>query len=149
MPHDFDVIDVLAKPLMAHLASASTDGPRESPLWFLWEDGLIWLIGRSKDSFVIRLRADPRCAIGVVEFDVQRRVLRHVGIRGVAEVQEMSRPRLERLLRRYRGSDVRSWNDWFVANVVDPLDVMICVTPRSTVANDYSYFRTGPALLST
>ena len=140
---------VLAKPLMAHLASASTDGPRESPLWFLWEDGLIWLIGRSTDSFVIRLRADPSCAIGVVDFDVQRGALRHVGIRGLAEVQEMSRPRLERLLRRYLGSHVASWNDWFVTHIVEPLDVMICVTPRSTVANDYSYFKTGPALIPT
>ena len=104
----------------------------------------MWLVGRSNDSFVKRLRADRRCAIGVVDFDVQRGVLRHVGIRGSAEVRPMCGARLERLLCRYLGDDTSAWNRWFVAQIIEPLDVMICITPKSVVANDYSYFKTGP-----
>ena len=58
----------LAKPLFAHLATASADGPRESPVWFLWEDGAIWVIGEGTDSFPERIERDPRCAVGIVEF---------------------------------------------------------------------------------
>jgi len=47
----FDVDGFLQRPLMAHLATASAFGPRESPVWFLWEDEAIWLIGNSRDSF--------------------------------------------------------------------------------------------------
>lgn len=34
---DFDPSEVLAKPLTAYLATGSPDGPRSSPVWFLWE----------------------------------------------------------------------------------------------------------------
>jgi len=39
MDHDFDADEFLQKPLLAHLATASGDGPRESPVWFVWEAG--------------------------------------------------------------------------------------------------------------
>lgn len=145
---DFEIDEVLARPLMAHLATSSPDGPRESPVWFLWEDGHVWLIGRRGDSFVRRLGVEPRCAIGVVEFDAGHGILRHVGIRGVGEVGPMDRDRLARLLKRYLGPDEALWNAWFRENIVDPLDVMIRVDPVSVVCRDVSYFLTGPALAS-
>ena len=74
--------EVLRLPLMADLASGAPQGPRHSPLWFLWEDGSTYLIGNSGDSFINRLIAEPRCALGVVEFDVAAGILRHVGLRG-------------------------------------------------------------------
>ncbi|SEE53514.1 Pyridoxamine 5'-phosphate oxidase [Rhizobiales bacterium GAS191] len=123
--HDFDPDVVLSKPLMAHLATSSPDGPRESPVWFLWEQGAIWLIGTSRDSFPKRLRAEPRCAIGIVDYDRDRGLLRHVGIRGVAEIQDMDPSRLERLLHNYLGPDRSAWNAWFIEKVVTPLDLMM------------------------
>lgn len=76
---------VLAKPLMAHLATASPDGgPRHSPVWFLWEDDAIWLVSSRGESLAARLRAEPRCAIGIVDFDCGKGILRHVGMRGAA-----------------------------------------------------------------
>jgi hypothetical protein len=131
---------------MAHLASSSSGEPRDSPLWFLWEDHAIWLTGNSRDSFPKRLRSQPLCAIGVVSFDVSKGVLRHVGIRGVARVHDMDRDRLERLVSRYLGADRSQWNPWFVERIVAPLDLMIEVSPTSVVARDMSYFKTGPAL---
>lgn len=145
---DFDPRKVLAKPLMAHLATGSPDGPRASPVWFLWEEDCIWLIGTSRDSFVRRLQAEPCCAVGVVDFDVEAGVLLHVGIRGAASINPMDRARLVRLLQRYLGPDQSDWNRWFRETVVEPLDVMIRITPASIVARDVSYFKTGPALAS-
>lgn len=139
-----DPVTVLSKPLMAHLATSSSEGPRDSPVWYHWEESKLWVVGTSRDSFPQRLRADPRCAIGIVDFDVERGLLLHVGIRGVAQVQKINVARLHRLLARYLGSNPQSWSQWFVQRVVEPLDLMIEVTPQSIVARDYSYFRTGP-----
>ena len=146
MRRDFDFDVVLLKPLMAHLATGSPDGPRESPVWFLWEAGAIWLIGTSRDSFARRLRAEPRCAIGIVDFDAARGVLRHVGVRGTAEIGAMDNARRGRLLSRYLGPAPEAWNPWFIEHVVAPLDLMIRVTPQSIVAKNASFFLTGPDL---
>ncbi|MEX2169081.1 MAG: pyridoxamine 5'-phosphate oxidase family protein [Pirellulales bacterium] len=63
--------EVLARPLFAHLATDSEHGPRESPVWFLWEDETLWFIGNyQSDTFPKRIEREPRCAIGVVEFDI-------------------------------------------------------------------------------
>jgi nitroimidazol reductase NimA-like FMN-containing flavoprotein (pyridoxamine 5'-phosphate oxidase superfamily) len=64
-PRSVDLDELLTRPLFAHLASTSGDGPRESPVWFLWENKEIWIIGsRRGDKFPNRLERDPRCAIG-------------------------------------------------------------------------------------
>jgi len=136
----FDIDDFLQRPLFAHLATASEDGPRESPVWFLWEDGAIWLIGNSRDSFPKRIQKDGRCAIGIVDFDLQRGFLQHVGFRGHATVVTLDKERLYRLLRRYLGDDETAWNPWFRANVIDGLDLMVRFEPTAIVARDQSYF---------
>ncbi|MEO6712055.1 MAG: pyridoxamine 5'-phosphate oxidase family protein [Mycobacteriales bacterium] len=145
--HDFDPSDVLRKPLVAHLATVAGDGaPRHSPVWFLWEDGEIWLIGTTTDSFPRRLRADPRCAIGVVDFDLRDGTLRHVGLRGVAEIVPLDPGRLYRLLSRYLGPDAERWDAEFRADVIDHLDLMIRFVPQTVVARDQSIFgRPEPA----
>ena len=135
-----DIDQVLAKPLMAHLATGSPDGPRHSPVWFLWEDGVVWLIGNHRDSFPRRIEQDGRCAIGVVDFDLPRGKLVHVGMRGIAEVVPLDPARLYRLLSRYLGSDSGDWNDDFRRRVIDHLDLMVRFVPSSVVARDQSYF---------
>jgi len=55
---------------MAHLATSCAKGPRDSPLWFLYEDQRIWLFGTDEDSFINRLHDEPRCALSVVEFNL-------------------------------------------------------------------------------
>jgi len=143
---DFDPAELLAKPLMAYLATDSPNGPRSSPVWFLWEEDAVWLIGNEEDSFPKRLRADPRCAVSVVDFDVEHGVLRHVGIRGRAQILPLDQTRLHRFLARYLGPDPRAWNNWFKTNVVDGLELMIRITPETTIVKDMSYFKTGPDL---
>jgi len=127
LPSDFDLDAFLAQPLMAHLATASEAGPRDSPVWFLWEDGAIWLVGNT-------------CAVGIVQFDLARGLLRHVGIRGVGAVERLDHDRLKRLLRRYLGDDETAWNRDFNASVIDRLELMIRIQPTSILARDQSYF---------
>ena len=140
MDNDFDVDDFLQKPLFAHLASGSAEGARESPVWFLWEGTELWLIGNTTDSFPKRLREDPRCAVGIVDFDLPKGTLRHVGIRGVASIEPLDPERLYRLVKRYLGADRAAWNPEFRAAVIDGLDLMVRIRPQSIVARDQSYF---------
>lgn len=137
---EFDINDVLSKPLFAHLATASPEGPRESPLWFLWEDSILWFVGNSGDSFPKRIQADGRCAVGIVDFDLEKGYLRHVGFRGNAVVEKLDDERLERFLYRYIGTP-NQWNSDFKRNIIDSLDLMIRFTPTSIVARDQSYFK--------
>jgi hypothetical protein len=140
MDFDFDIDDVLRRPLFAHLATSSAEGARESPVWFLWEEGAVWLVGNERDSYPARIRRDPRCAIGIVDFDLRAGLLRHVGIRGVGTVEPLDHERVYRLLSRYLGTERATWNPDFCARIVDRLDLMIRVEPTSIVARDQSYF---------
>ncbi|HTS22508.1 MAG TPA: pyridoxamine 5'-phosphate oxidase family protein [Casimicrobiaceae bacterium] len=140
MADDFDVDAFLRQPLFAHLATASPDGPRESPVWFLWEARELWLVGNRRDSFPRRIEAEPRCAVGIVEFDLPRGRLRHVGIRGTGSIEALDRARLYRLLSRYLGEDEAAWNADFRAGVVDRLELMVRIRPASLVVRDQSYF---------
>jgi len=146
MDADFDVDEFLRQPLVAHLATASHDGARESPVWFLWEDQAMWLVGNERDSFPKRLQVDGRCAIGVVEFDLRRGLLKHVGIRGIATVLPLDRFRLHRLLHRYLGENEATWNARFRTSVIDRLTLMVRIEPVSVVARDQSYFASTPSV---
>ena len=137
---DFEINDVLKMPLMANLSTAGERGACESPVWFLWEDAHLWLIASAESGFVKRLRRDPRASIGIVDFDVQAGILRHVGMRGTTTLLDPETSRRTRLVERYLGPEA-SWNPWFKANVVEKQDVLICFTPETVVARDQSYFR--------
>lgn len=146
MQTEFDPEIVLNQPLMIHLASSCQEGPRSSPLWFLYEEDRIWLFGLKEDSFVKRLRDEPRCALSVVDFGLDEGKLLHVGVRGKAVIDQVCSKRLERFVGKYLGSDKASWNAWFVKHIVDPIDVMIGVEIDSVVAKNVSFFKTGPDL---
>jgi hypothetical protein len=149
MPCAFDPEEVLALPIMATLATVSKDGaPRNAPMWFIWEDGAIWLLGSTDASSVKRINNDPRCAIEMVHFDNTAGVLLHLGLRGEASTEPMSPARFRRLLKKYLG-DEESWNSWFIENVAmigNPDGRLIKLKPQSFFTNNVSYFRTGPDL---
>jgi hypothetical protein len=145
----FDPEAVLGLPLMASLATASPEGPRVAPVWFLWEEGMLWMPGTRTGSSVRRLARDPRCAVEIVRFDAQAGVLLHLGLRGRAEVRVMEPGRFRRLLARYLGPDEAGWNGWFVeeiARIDDPEGRLIALAPESVFTSNVSYFRTGPDL---
>lgn len=146
---DFDIDLMLKKPLMAHLSTVANGEPRDSPVWFVWEESCLWIFGTTKDSFIKRLKQEPRCAAGIVDFSLEQGVLKHVGIRGISQIEAIDQNRLNRFVSKYLGENSNEWNGWFVKNVVDPLDAMVRITPTSIVAKDVSFFKTGPNLASS
>ena len=147
MGFSFNSEALLARPLMANLATLDTDGPKNAPVWFIWEEGALWMLGSEEGSSVRRLRADARCAVEIVEFDRAAGILLHLGLRGRAMIEPMSRPRFERLLDKYLGPDRTQWNPWFIENVarIDAPDGrLIRLVPESVFTNNVSYFLTGP-----
>ncbi len=149
MRHKFDPDDVLYLPLMANLATVSSDGPRNAPVWFIWEEGALWLLATADSSSASRLKDDPRCAVEIVHFVNKDGILLHLGFRGQATVEPSSASRFKRLLSKYLGDDEASWNAWFIENIArigDPGARMIRLVPESTFTSNVSYFRTGPEL---
>lgn len=106
---------VLERPLFCFLGTVSRDGyPRVSPLWYLWEDGAVWILGDAVEkTYTERLRREPRTALAVVDFDVRDGRVHHVGMRGEAELTPLDRTRAERLLGRYLGPDRAAWDPRF------------------------------------
>lgn len=132
--------ELLTRPLFAHLATSSEFGPRESPVWFLWEDESIWIIGNYKtDTFPKRLEHEPRCALGIVEFDRANGLVQHVGFRGRAQLKPHDRKRLQRLLSRYLGEQMDDWDERFRKILGDADYVFICFVPETVVVRDQSF----------
>src|SRR5215212_1792496 len=113
--------EVLSRPLFAHLATSSGAGPRESPVWFLWEEGALWVIGNYRtDSFPKRIEREPRCAVGIVDFEPATGLVQHAGFRGRAHLAPHDPARMERLLNRYMGGR-DAWDARFV-EILDEAD---------------------------
>jgi hypothetical protein len=131
--------EILSRPLFAHLATSSAAGPRESPVWFLWEESALWFIGNYRtDSFPKRIEQDPRCALGIVDFDVSTGLVQHVGLRGRAFLQPHEEARMKRLLSRYMGK-LDAWDSRFVEILGDPDYIFIRFEPETVVVRDQSY----------
>ena len=140
-PRTVNVEKFLARPLFAHLSTASPEGPRESPVWFLWEEEALWILAsRTTDTFPIRIERDPRCAIGIVDFDQTSGRVQHVGFRGRAAIEPFDANRARRLLSRYLGHDEPSWDERF-RRTLEGLDQQLLVrfVPDTAVARDVSY----------
>lgn len=149
MPTPFEPAELLSLPLMANLATVTEDGaPRNAPMWYLWEDDALWLLGDRQSSSVQRLASDARCAVEIVKFDNKGGVLLHLGLRGEATVESMRPELFRRLLAKYLG-DEAAWNAWFIetiARIEDEDGRLIKLVPESMFTNNVSYFRTGPEL---
>ena len=132
--------DLLSRPLFAHLATVSELGPRESPVWFLWEEGALWIIGNYRtDTFPSRIEREPRCAIGIVDYDQPTGLVQHVGLRGHARLQPHEQDRVKRLLCRYLGEHQEQWDPRFVEILGDTDFVLVCFKPETAVVRDQSY----------
>ena len=139
-----DLGEILRRPLFAHLATASEAGPRSSPVWFLWDDEAVWIIGsRRDDSFPGRIERDGRCALSIVDFDRATGRVEHVGMRGEASIEPFDPARAVRLLERYLGRDRSRWDERFRATLADADNVLIRFVPETAVVRDVSYSAGG------
>ena len=85
---------------MANVARVAADGtPRNAPMWYIWEENAIWLLGPTSFSSVKRLKIKPNCAVEIIDFNREDGILLHLGLRGVATTVPMDRTRFQRLLK--------------------------------------------------
>jgi hypothetical protein len=134
----FDLDEFLSRPLYAHLAHACDQGPRESPVWFHWDGEAIWIIGGS--SFPANLKRDPRCALGIVDWDPATGLSQHVGFRGRAEVLPFDRAMARTIFRRYFGPDESDWDRRFDDVFAEETGLeMVRIIPETVVMRDQSY----------
>jgi len=134
----FDLNEFLSRPLYAHLAYNSEQGPRESPVWFHWDGQAIWIIGG--ESFPRNLKRETRCAIGIVDFDLATGRSQHVGMRGIAEVLPYDVAMARTIFRRYFGPNQEDWDHRFddVFSEESSLE-MVRFVPETVVVRDQSY----------
>jgi hypothetical protein len=134
----FDLDEFLSRPLYAHLAHNSDQGPRESPVWFHWDGQAVWIIGGT--SFPTNLKRDPRCALGIVDWDPATGLSQHVGLRGTAEVLPFDASMARTIFRRYFGPDEADWDRRFDDVFTGELGLeMVRITPETVVMRDQSY----------
>jgi hypothetical protein len=135
----FALDEFLSRPLYAHLAHNSDRGPRESPVWFHWDGEAIWIIGGT--TFPANLRRDPRCAVGMVDWDPATGLSHHVGMRGRGEVLPFDRAMARTIFRKYFGPDEDDWDPRFdyAATGEEASLTMVRFTPEAVVVRDQSY----------
>ncbi|MCT8140315.1 pyridoxamine 5'-phosphate oxidase family protein [Anaerobacillus sp. CMMVII] len=137
----FDLEQFLSKPLVAHLSTLVEEFPRDSPVWFYWKDNEIWIIGTSSDTFPDRVKNNPNCAIGIVDFNPDTGLFLHAGFRGRAKVIPFNKLIANQLLSRYLGPDFEKWDPRFKG--LDNSNVLICFEPETVVVRDQSYLTSG------
>ncbi|QUQ70809.1 pyridoxamine 5'-phosphate oxidase family protein [Kutzneria sp. CA-103260] len=134
---DLDVDEFLAQPLTARIA---TNGPTVRPVWYLWEDGVFWLLSGPWAKLLSRVREDPRVALVIDVCDVTTGLTRQVIARGKATVEPFDVARGRRKLTRYLGPDESLWDNRFRRYLHDDVGtVWLRLVPESLQANDLSY----------
>jgi len=135
----FELEEFLSRPLFAHLATSSEDGPRESPVWFHWDGKYVWVIGGT--SFPQSIIREPRCAIGIVDFRPSTGLVHHVGMRGSAVVLPFDKSIVCAVYRKYLGSDQEKWDKRFESSWTGEEEMrLVRFSPEVVVIRDQSYF---------
>lgn len=136
---DVPLKEVLGRPLFCFFAQQSADGPRLSPLWFLWEDEAVWIVARLNGrSYPERVERDPRSAVAIVDFDSETGRVEHVGMRGAASLEPYDEVRAHRLFAKYLGADPAAWPEMFLDFDAENYR-LIRFDPETVVARDQSY----------
>ena len=135
-----DVDTFLARPLFCFLSTGTEEGPRVSPLWYDWGGHHLWIVADPvTKSYPERIERDPRTAVAVVDFDAERGLVQHVGMRGRASVEPFDPERATAVFSRYMGPRER-WDDRFLG-VFDTQERyrLVRFDPETVVARDQSY----------
>lgn len=138
---DVGLETVLERPLFCFLGTVDNGDPRATPLWFLWENGAVWIIANGEKSYPKRVEQHPETALAVVDFERTSGRVQHVGMRGRTTVEPHDPERAIRLLEPYLGPEMSEWDQ---ERFGDPHDwgekmVMLRFVPETVVARDQSY----------
>jgi PPOX class probable F420-dependent enzyme len=119
----------LAAPRHAILATNGADGtPQVTPVWYIYEQGRLYISAGAKTVKVRNLRRDPRLSVCI---DAGRPDARYVILRGQAELVEPHHPLQEemrwRIIRHYHATEAEA--QAYYDTVRDSASVLIVVTP--------------------
>lgn len=91
--------------ILCRIATVKPDGaPHVTPVWFLYEEGCVFVTPRAESAWLAHLRRDPRVALTI---DEEAHPYRKVTIEGVAEIwhdlgdDDAWRERYRRIAERY------------------------------------------------
>jgi hypothetical protein len=136
----FDFAEFMGRRLFAHLATSTKCGPRDTPVWFLWDEGYVWIISvNSDDTFPEKIRQCPVCALGIIDFRPDTGLVQHVGIRGEGLLLPFCKGRVQRLLSKYLGPDISAWDERFQRAFRASQGILVRITPLSAVQRDQSF----------
>jgi PPOX class probable F420-dependent enzyme len=83
-PIPAEFLDLLERPLLAHLATVRTDGtPQVCPMWFAWEHGSLAFSSTRKRRKHVNLASLPQAAVSIADPDS----FRHIELRGPITVE--------------------------------------------------------------
>lgn len=127
----------LSEPNLARLATISKNGhPHVVPVWFLWEDGAVWISAYRSTRKAKHLLMDKRCAL-VVDVKKAEHGVTGVLFEGEVEIFETSQPdirgRIERIYLKYLGQEGikdKDPQDWLAS----PENMLIKLTPKLTAS---------------
>lgn len=130
-----EIEEFLASDRHAVLATNGSDGlPQLTPVWYLYEDGVLYVSAQSGTVKVRNLRRDPSISVCV---DGGRGDARYVVLRGRAELIEPGQPRQEemrrRIIRKYHSSVEDG--DRYYESVRDSRAALIVLRPEKVVSH--------------
>lgn len=136
---DVSLATFLDAPRCCFLAQSSDEGPRVSPLWYLWEEETVWIVAQLPGrSYPQRVEQYPESALAVVDFDAVAGRVRHVGMRGTASLEPWDSERADRLLVGYLGEDREEWDETFQGLSAEEYRLLRFV-PETVVARRTDY----------
>jgi nitroimidazol reductase NimA-like FMN-containing flavoprotein (pyridoxamine 5'-phosphate oxidase superfamily) len=141
---DFELDGYLAEPRVARVA---TNGPRVTPVWFLWEESAFWWLTGPWSVLPERLATDPTVALVVDSCDLATGQVRQVRAWGAATIVPYDSDRAYRKLSRYLGADVGRW-DTSRFRIEDPGSTdtrFVRLEPTRLAAIDLSFAAGGSA----
>jgi hypothetical protein len=80
-------------------------------VWFHWDSQALRIIGGT--TFPANLKRDPKCALGIVDWDPPTGLSQHVGVRGRAEILPFDVAMAKATFRKYFGPDESAWDGRF------------------------------------
>jgi PPOX class probable F420-dependent enzyme len=128
----------LQAPRHAILATNGGDGsPQLSPVWFIYEEGRLYISAGIEAVKVRNLRRDLRLSVCI---DAGHPDARYVVLRGVATILEPHDPLQEtmrwRIIRHYHASEPEALA--YYASVRDFESVLLVVTPEKIISQDFN-----------
>ncbi len=128
----------LAPPRHAIVGTNRVDGPPQlSPVWYIYEDGRMYISVGANTAKHRNLQRDPRISICV---DGDRADVRTVIIYGTAEIIETGHPNQEamrrRIIRHYHDNEAEARA--YMESVRDMPSVLLVVTPQKIIGQDFN-----------